>query len=417
MGCVRQMTDTITQLITEVMRLPEPALQYEFSLRVAAAFPGKYILETRDYDFDLREFARQGLCDVRPDTLCHVQYEARWHGREEGATLFPKNGAFDVTWKGHRLKVVQAEFDYEETQTCIVADCPELAKEFFAAVCRDAFEVRGHILVFSRGKFSRDRSLARQIGDASLDDLILSDAARESLQNDVAEFFQAEDLYRSLGIVWKRGVLLLGPPGNGKTHAVKAMVNTLNKPCLYIRSFNPDRGSIHGCIQNVFARARESAPCILVLEDLDSLVDSRSRSFFLNEMDGLAANHGILTIATTNHPRKLDPAMLERPSRFDRKIHFDLPGRRQRRQFLIRMLSLQKAEGPQISPKQLRRIATSTEGFSYAYLKELCLSGITTWMKERRPGSLSELMMEQVGTLRKQMKDHSPKIGSELTDD
>ena len=80
----------------------------------------------------------------------------------------------------------------------------------------------------------------------------------------------------------------------------------------------------------MFAQARETVPCILVLEDLDSLITEHNRSFFLNELDGFAANTGVVTIASTNYPERLDAAILARPSRFDRKYHFGLPGAAER---------------------------------------------------------------------------------------
>src|SRR2546426_1041679 len=73
------------------------------------------------------------------------------------------------------------------------------------------------------------------------------------------------------------------------------------------------------------SRARRSAPCLVVLEDLDALIEDQNRAFLLNELDGFADNEGVVVIASTNHPEKLDPAILDRPSRFDRKYRFDLP--------------------------------------------------------------------------------------------
>jgi SpoVK/Ycf46/Vps4 family AAA+-type ATPase len=73
-------------------------------------------------------------------------------------------------------------------------------------------------------------------------------------------------------------------------------------------------------IQTIFEKARQVAPCILVLEDLDSLVNDRNRSYFLNQVDGLEDNNGILIIGTTNYLDRLDPGLSKRPSRFDRKL-------------------------------------------------------------------------------------------------
>ena len=69
----------------------------------------------------------------------------------------------------------------------------------------------------------------------------------------------------------------------------------------------------------MFIKAREMSPCVVILEDLDSLITDRNRSFFLNQLDGLEGNDGLLVIGTTNHFEKLDPGLSARPSRFDRK--------------------------------------------------------------------------------------------------
>ena len=71
---------------------------------------------------------------------------------------------------------------------------------------------------------------------------------------------------------------------------------------------------------DVFDKARQLAPCVVILEDLDSLIDDRNRSFFLNQLDGLEGNDGLLIIGTTNHFDRLDPGLSARPSRFDRKL-------------------------------------------------------------------------------------------------
>ena len=72
-------------------------------------------------------------------------------------------------------------------------------------------------------------------------------------------------------------------------------------------------------MQTVFNHARKNAPCVLVLEDLDSLINSLNRSFFLNQLDGIEGNDGLLVVGTTNHIDRLDIGLLNRPSRFDRK--------------------------------------------------------------------------------------------------
>lgn len=185
----------------------------------------------------------------------------------------------------------------------------------------------------------------------------------------------------------------MGPPGNGKSHAVKALLNHLKKPCIYVQSFKADHETDHSVMRKLFKRARATTPCILVLEDLDSLINDGNRSFFLNELDGFSSNHGILSIATTNHPERLDPAILDRPSRFDRKYHFELPQQPERLTYL-KLWNGKLEKDLRCAPKSLQKVAEATEGFSYAYLKELVLSSMMAWMRAPGQRKMDEVMLE-----------------------
>jgi transitional endoplasmic reticulum ATPase len=90
---------------------------------------------------------------------------------------------------------------------------------------------------------------------------------------------------------------------------------SLTNPWLLLIGYMGEEGSM----AVVFSKARQLAPCVLILEDLDSLINDRNRSFFLNQVDGLQGNDGLLIIGTTNHFDRLDPGLSSRPSRFDRK--------------------------------------------------------------------------------------------------
>jgi len=70
----------------------------------------------------------------------------------------------------------------------------------------------------------------------------------------------------------------------------------------------------------VFDKARQLSPCVMILEDLDSLINDKNRAFFLNQLDGIVGNDGLLVVGTTNHFNRLDPGLSTRPSRFDRKL-------------------------------------------------------------------------------------------------
>lgn len=113
------------------------------------------------------------------------------------------------------------------------------------------------------------------------------------------------------------------------------MINTLSKrpepiPSLYVKSFDDRCQGEKWAIRSIFAKARQMAPCVVIFEDLDSIVTRKVRSYFLNEVDGLDSNDGILMIGSTNHLSALDPAIAKRPSRFDRKYHFRLPNEDER---------------------------------------------------------------------------------------
>jgi transitional endoplasmic reticulum ATPase len=114
----------------------------------------------------------------------------------------------------------------------------------------------------------------------------------------------------------------LNTSGNGKTISMKAIMKYSDQKGyypLYVRSFRSYKGE-EGAMADVFGKARQTSPCVLILEDLDSLINEKNRSFFLNQLDGLENNDGILVIGTTNHLDHIDPALSTRPSRFDRKL-------------------------------------------------------------------------------------------------
>ena len=244
-----------------------------------------------------------------------------------------------------------------------------IARKFYASVCGYKVEIVGELLVYDGGQWVGSSNLFQQIGDTTFDNLILPEKLKKDVQADVERFFASREAYEKYKIPWKRGLLFVGPPGNGKTHAIKALINATGRPCLYIKSFDSDCWVEETGIRRVFERARAASPCLLVLEDLDSLVTEENRSFFLNEMDGFASNVGILTIATTNHPAKLDPAILDRPSRFDRKYHFGLPARPERLAYIARWNQTLEPEARLTGPKEKFKPPTATEGFSFAYLE------------------------------------------------
>jgi ATP-dependent 26S proteasome regulatory subunit len=146
----------------------------------------------------------------------------------------------------------------------------------------------------------------------------------------------------------------------------------------------------------------------VVLEDLDALIEDENRAFLLNEMDGFADNDGVVVIASTNHPEKLDPAILDRPSRFDRKYHFALPGLPERLAYVKHWNQALQPE-MRLADSEAMAIAECADRFSFAYMKELFLSAMMEWIGAKVSGQvssrMSEALLERAALLRAQLSD------------
>jgi ATP-dependent 26S proteasome regulatory subunit len=152
----------------------------------------------------------------------------------------------------------------------------------------------------------------------------------------------------------------------------------------------------------VFKRARMTTACLLVLEDLDSMIDNKNRSFLLNELDGFQTNTGVVVLATTNHPEKLDSSILDRPSRFDRKYYFQLPAEAERLTYIDRWNERVQPE-MRITETGAAALAGMAEGFSFAYLKELFVASMVQWLSSGGARSMDDVTHAQAELLRSQM--------------
>ncbi|HEY8077762.1 MAG TPA: ATP-binding protein [Labilithrix sp.] len=383
---------------------PESGTAYRLSCAVAEQFPRKAVVEGLEGVFDLDEYATAGRCEVRLRETPHAQLDVHWR-RKHGLVREVATAMRDVTWDGRAIVVVTATWP-EGWKTrhrhWVIADERAIAERFAAEVCAYCNEPREALLVFRGGCWSKNHELWEQIQASSFDDLVLPGALKDQIRGDFSAFLSARDEYTRYGVPWKRGVLFLGPPGNGKTHCLRATIKMLGVPCLYVQSLKAKYETDDANIAAVFDRAREVAPCALVFEDLDAMITPENRSVFLNELDGFANASGLLTLATTNHPEKLDASILERPSRFDRKYAFPLPAPAERARYIAAWNArLDPAMG--IAGEELERLVVDTDGFSFAYLKELFLSSMIRWMKTREAGGMFAVLHEQQATLRAQM--------------
>ncbi len=229
------------------------------------------------------------------------------------------------------------------------------------------------------------------------DELILSPQLSAQLQKDVIRFFSDEvaALYKGLKVPYRRGVLLHGPPGNGKTSLIRMIGAALAEvPMLVLRPsvrFNAD------ALHTVIKRWSSQAPAGLIIEDLDWLLKQLNVSAFLNALDGIditaaGGSGGLLLIATTNHPDQLDPAINNRPGRFDVVLEIPCPDRALRLALLTNRL-------PHMGTATLQRVADMTEGLSFAHLQEILRSsGLTAIHSGRNQRSPEDLLRGGVGT-------------------
>lgn len=323
-------------------------------------------------------------------------------------------GAFNASWNGNEYIVyvitIPGTYGGYDKQAIILHEGPEdVSRLLLLAAGAWQYDLHDEIWVYDQGFWSKSNELWTEIQKADWKDVILKDDFKKALQKDVYGFFTSEKTYKDLGIPWKRGLIMYGPPGNGKTISLKAIM----KDCeakgftpLYVKSFHHWMGDERGMYE-VFNKARAVSPCVVILEDLDSLINDANRSFFLNQVDGLANNDGLLLIGTTNHFDRLDPGLSTRPSRFDRKYEYGDPDEEGRKLYVLYWKKkLENNHDIDFSDELVDEIAKLTNKFSFAYLKEAFVSALVIlagWdSKDKRP-SFESVIKQEISKLGKQL--------------
>jgi AAA+ superfamily predicted ATPase len=213
------------------------------------------------------------------------------------------------------------------------------------------------------------------------DSMIIKDDDRKILERNLIKFIDSVELFQQKGLRGSRGVLLAGPPGTGKTLTCKVLMNEIDATVLYVAR---DAVTDVGQITELYKMARRFAPAIVILEDIDTLgglgrdeADHPLLGEFLNCLAGVEENGGVVTLATTNHPEKLDWALTDRPGRFDVRLKFDYPDEETRLAILEKYLQPFTTKGI-----NLKSITRGTEKFSGAYLHELVQSAFMFALEE-----------------------------------
>jgi transitional endoplasmic reticulum ATPase len=251
---------------------------------------------------------------------------------------------------------------------------PEVLDEL--SVTREDF-----LSAIKRVQPSAMREVMVQAPNVGWDDVGGLDEARERLREGVELPLKDPDAFRRLGIRPAKGFLLYGPPGTGKTLLAKAVAREAEANFIATKSsdlLSKWYGESEQQIARLFSRARQVAPCVIFIDELDSLVPARGGGMgepavtervvntILAEMDGLEELQSVVVIGATNRPNLIDPALL-RPGRFDELVYVSVPDRGGRR----RILSIHTGRMPLATDVDLDDLASRTDRFSGADLEDL----------------------------------------------
>jgi transitional endoplasmic reticulum ATPase len=243
------------------------------------------------------------------------------------------------------------------------------------------------------------------VPDVGFDDVGGLPAAKRELVRAVEWPLRYPDALDRLGIDPPGGVLLYGPPGNGKTLLARAVAATTDANFIGVDGpelFDRYVGESERAVRDVFTRARDTAPSVVFFDEVDALSATRAEegsaapervvSQLLTELDGLEGREGVTVLGATNRLDRIDPALL-RPGRFDRTVHVDRPAREAREE-ILRI----HAEGRPLQGVDLGELAARTEGFSgsdlAALLREASLAALNTAMADgQTPAEVSTLVV------------------------
>jgi SpoVK/Ycf46/Vps4 family AAA+-type ATPase len=205
------------------------------------------------------------------------------------------------------------------------------------------------------------------------DDIALPRPVVEALLRNTVGVLERRAAFRRYGVPLRRGVLLYGPPGTGKTMIGKILAGLGVATFIWVTAADIEGDAARVC--SVFKMARRLRPTILFFEDLDFHAADRKRLLqtgvlgeLLTQMDGLESNNGVIVVATTNDLASIEPAIKDRPSRFDAVLEIGLPNKDARRQIIQRQLETLKVDAG-----GLELMATATEGLTGAQVREVAI--------------------------------------------
>ncbi len=248
-------------------------------------------------------------------------------------------------------------------------------------------------MMFGMGK-SNAKVYVKSSEGIRFDDVAGEDEAKESL-SEIVDYLHDPSKYEQIGASMPKGVLLVGPPGTGKTMLAKAVAGEAEVPFFsmsgseFVEMFV---GMGASKVRDLFKQAKEKAPCIVFIDEIDAVGKKRDGNFssndereqtlnqLLTEMDGFEGNTGVVILAATNRPESLDPA-LTRPGRFDRRVPVELPDLIGREE-ILKVHAKKIKYDPEVDFKQIARMASGASGAELANIvNEAALRAV----RENRP--------------------------------
>ena len=236
----------------------------------------------------------------------------------------------------------------------------------------------GNSMMFNMGK-SNAKVYVKSAEGIKFDDVAGEDESKENL-TEVVNYLHDPSKYQEIGASMPKGILLVGPPGTGKTMLAKAVAGEANVPFFsmsgseFVEMFV---GMGASKVRDLFKQAKEKAPCIVFIDEIDAIGQKRSGGQYggndereqtlnqlLTEMDGFEGNNGVIILAATNRPESLDPA-LTRPGRFDRRVPVELPDLKGREAILqVHAKKIKVAED--VDFNKIARMASGASGAELA---------------------------------------------------
>ena len=256
---------------------------------------------------------------------------------------------------------------------------------------------------FNMGK-SNAKVYVKSSDGIKFSDVAGEDEAKENL-TEIVDYLHNPDKYREIGASMPKGILLVGPPGTGKTMLAKAVAGEANVPFFsmsgseFVEMFV---GMGASKVRDLFKQAKEKAPCIVFIDEIDAIGQKRNTggmggndereqtlNQLLTEMDGFEGNTGVIILAATNRPESLDPA-LTRPGRFDRRVPVELPDL-QGRERILKVHAKKVKLADDVDFQQIARMASGASGAELAnIINEAALRAVRDGRKFATQADLEE---------------------------